>query len=386
MKLLYLADIRFPMERANGIQSIETTHALARRGVEVTLVVRRTDERSDEECLAFFGLEPHPKLRLERVAVPFGRASYLARALQHVLRAKRFHLLYTRDLLIADVALRGPLPVVYEAHTVASVFAEDRAAMYADEGAVSRGKLARLDARERRVCRRASGVVAITGALRDALAARHAPVTAMTVVPDGCRLPEAPPSPYSPHAPLRVVYIGQLYPWKGVDVLVEAVSRVEATELVVVGGLPPEPDLDRLKRRARELGLGDRVRFRGFVPPPELPAERERADVFAIPLKDTQTARSFTSPLKLFEAMAARRPIVASDLPSIREVLRDEESALLTTPGDPEALARALARLAADPALGARLADRAHAEVKSYSWDRRAERLEAFLEAHARQS
>ena len=63
MKLLYLADIRFPMERANGIQTIETCHALARRGIDVQLVVRRSDGRSDEECLRFFGLAPHPNLR-----------------------------------------------------------------------------------------------------------------------------------------------------------------------------------------------------------------------------------------------------------------------------------------------------------------------------------
>ena len=68
-----------------------------------------------------------------------------------------------------------------------------------------------------------------------------------------------PPSPFAPHVPLRVYYIGQLYPWKGADVLVEAMRRVQTAELVVVGGLPPEPDLDRLKRFAAELGVEDRV-------------------------------------------------------------------------------------------------------------------------------
>ena len=57
MKLLYLADIRFPMERANGIQTVETCHALARRGIDVDLVVRRSDARSDVECL-FFSTSP----------------------------------------------------------------------------------------------------------------------------------------------------------------------------------------------------------------------------------------------------------------------------------------------------------------------------------------
>jgi glycosyltransferase involved in cell wall biosynthesis len=385
MKILYLADIRFPMERANGIQTIETAHALAREGAEVALVVRRTDGRSDEACLAFFGLAPHPGLRLRRVATPFGRWSWLAASMGMVLRDRGpSTVIYTRDLLVADLALRlrrlHGLPVVYEAHAVASVFAAERASMYETESPPTRGKRERLDARERRVARRASGIVTITEALRQALAARHGEIAPSAVVPDGCRLPSSPPTePASHPPPVRVVYIGQLYPWKGVDVLVEAMRELDDVELVIVGGLPPEPDLDRLERLASDRGLGSRVRFRGFVPPPELASERTSADLFAVPLLDSTTARLFTSPLKLFEAMASRRPLVASDLPSIREVLGDGVNALLVPPGDPVALATAIRRLADDPALSRRLAARAFEDVKAYSWDRRAERLVRFL-------
>ena len=63
-------------------------------------------------------------------------------------------------------------------------------------------------------------------------------------------------------------------------------------------------------------------------------------------------ARLFTSPLKLFDYMAAGVPIVASDLPALREVLRHEENALLARPGDPEAFALAVRRVLADPGAG----------------------------------
>lgn len=383
MKLLYLADIRFPMERANGIQTAHTAHALARRGLEVVLVVRKTDARSDDECLAFFGLEPHPGLRLVRVPTALGRVGYLSRALLLLLRASRWDALYTRDLLLADLVLSARvlhrLPVFYEAHTVSAIFAGERAELYENVPASSRRKVFRLDRRERRVCQRATGVVAITAGLRDALEARHLPVAPIEVVPDGCSLPEEPPSPYAPHEPLRVCYMGQLYPWKGVGVLVESMRHVESVELTIVGGLPPEPDLERLKRRASELSVEDRVRFVGYLPPPELGPEKERADVFAIPLADSETARLFTSPLKLFEAMAARRPIVASDLPAVREVLAHETSALLVRPGHPRALGEAIARLASEPELARSLAERAYEDVQAYSWEKRAERIESFL-------
>jgi glycosyltransferase involved in cell wall biosynthesis len=96
-------------------------------------------------------------------------------------------------------------------------------------------------------------------------------------------------------------------------------------------------------------------------------------------LRSAMTERH-TSPLKAFEAMAAGRPIVASDLPSSREVLRHGENALLVPPGDAAALAAALRRLADDPALAARLARGAFEEAPRYSWDARARSLRGLLE------
>lgn len=204
---------------------------------------------------------------------------------------------------------------------MAAVFAEEHARLYGADGAASPSKLSRLDGRERRVCRNARGVVAITEARRKALEERHGKIAPSRVIPDGSRVATTLPAFEGPHSPPCVCYIGQLYPWKGVDVLIEAMRYVSSAELVILGGLPPEPDLDRLKRVAASLSLDDRVRFRGFVPPPELPAERAKADLFVIPLLDSATAR-----------------------------------------------------------LSRRLATRAFEDAKAHSWDRRAETISSFLE------
>jgi len=87
----------------------------------------------------------------------------------------------------------------------------------------------------------------------------------------------------------------------------------------------------------------------------------------------------FTSPLKLFEYMAAGRAIVASDLPAIREVLQHEKNALLVPPGDSEMLARSIQRLAEDRNLAMRLARQALVDVTDYTWERRASRLEVLF-------
>ena len=91
-------------------------------------------------------------------------------------------------------------------------------------------------------------------------------------------------------------------------------------------------------------------------------------------------ATSYASPLKLFEYMAAQRPIVASDLPALREVLSPDENAVLVTPGSAPALAAGIRRVLDDPALATRVASRALATVADFSWDRRAERLKALFD------
>jgi glycosyltransferase involved in cell wall biosynthesis len=152
---------------------------------------------------------------------------------------------------------------------------------------------------------------------------------------------------------------------------------------VIIGGLPGEPDLERLRARADAAGVTNRVTFTGLVEPARVPGLLAGADALVLPNPASAISTAFTSPLKLFEYMAAGRAIVASDLPAIREVLEDGVNALLVTPGDAEALAAGIRRLMDDPALAMRLAGAAFATVHQYTWARRAERLERLLLAAA---
>ena len=142
-----------------------------------------------------------------------------------------------------------------------------------------------------------------------------------------------------------------------------------------------DPDIAQLAARAEELGVRERVHLRGHVPYDKVPEVLSQATVALLPLPDEPVARLFTSPLKLFDYMAAGTAIVASDLPALREVLRHEENALLAAPGDPESFAAAVRRLIGDPTLAQRLGGQARADVNGYSWDARAEALLDFLAA-----
>jgi glycosyltransferase involved in cell wall biosynthesis len=147
---------------------------------------------------------------------------------------------------------------------------------------------------------------------------------------------------------------------------------------LVIGGLAGEPDLERVRALAGRLAPG-RVTFTGQLDPPAVAARLQEADVLVIPNPPSRISAAYTSPLKLFEYMAAGRPIVASDLPALREILTDGEHAVLAEAGNAETLAAALRRVLGDRDLARRIAGRAFDAVRDYSWARRAERLEPLL-------
>jgi glycosyltransferase involved in cell wall biosynthesis len=410
VRVLYLADIRFPLERANGIQSMETCHALAARGHEVTLVVRPDTHTPARDPFAFYGLPAIPELRIE-VAPITGPASsrrvgYLTFAIGRAMGRTRQDLIFTRDLGLASLLLRIPsslrAPVVYEAHGIAADVAAALPGLLTGAPTASPAKLRRLARREEHVWKGADGYVTITNGLKKELERRFSPRTRIAVVPDGANVSKDPdprssafakasasakatadktadkPTPDN-RSPFTIGYAGHLYPWKGVDLVIEAVAALQDTRGLIVGGHEKEPDLARVKAFAAQLNCGSRVTFTGLIPPAEVAARLRGVDVLTLPNPRSAISSEFTSPLKLFEYMASGRPIVASDLPSLREVLRHEENALLVEPGNPQALVAGIQRIKDDAALGRRLAAQALADVAQFTWARRAERLETLF-------
>ena len=129
---------------------------------------------------------------------------------------------------------------------------------------------------------------------------------------------------------------------------------------------------EEYREQARRAG---NVTLTGFVPPARVPEYLAAADILVMPTTPDLAYAAFTSPLKLFEYMASGRPVVASDIPVIREVLEPGVNALLYPPRDADALATAALRLVHEPGLSAVLAEQAWADVQQYGWQRRAQRI-----------
>ena len=174
------------------------------------------------------------------------------------------------------------------------------------------------------------------------------------------------------------LYWGNFKKWKGVDTLAEAVPFLESMLVVMVGGTK-ESDIARIREKVK--GYTNAV-VEGFKLQKELPWYLAVADVLVLPnsAKD-ENSRLYTSPLKLFEYMAAERPIVASDLPSLREVLNNK-NATFFKPDSTESLSKTILVLLTHPELQTKLARQARVDVEEYTWAKRARSVLNFIELH----
>jgi glycosyltransferase involved in cell wall biosynthesis len=164
------------------------------------------------------------------------------------------------------------------------------------------------------------------------------------------------------------VYTGHLYSWKGVDTLAEAATLLpHDTQVLFVGGR--EDDIRNFRERYQEV---KNIRLVGFRPHHEIPLWQCAADVLVLPntAKEAISAH-YTSPMKLFEYLASGRPIVASRIPSITEIL-SEEDATLVLPDDAEALLQGILTALSTPV-------KPRTTLADHSWQMRAERVRSFV-------
>jgi glycosyltransferase involved in cell wall biosynthesis len=168
-----------------------------------------------------------------------------------------------------------------------------------------------------------------------------------------------------------VLYFGVVRPYKGVDVLAEAMQQVENAELWVVGR-PLGVSMERLRR----LAPPGRVRFvERYVSDAELPAFFRRADLVALPHRNVDVSGV------LFAGLAFGKAMVMSDVGGFRELVAEHGAGELVPPGDPDALAAAIGGLLVDPEERRRLEQAAGAAASGpYSWDRIAQQTAAVYE------
>jgi phosphatidylinositol alpha-mannosyltransferase len=346
--------------------------------VHVRQLSRHLRERGHETLILAPGREPTPEAGVRIVGRPvripyqgtvapisFSAGSF--RRVGEALRSFRPDVVHAHEPLTPSVSMlatwraRGPVVATFHAHA-------ERSGLFTAAAPVLRPLWRRLAVR-----------IAVSGAAARFVESRFG--EGVRIIPNGCDVElfaKAEPAEDLPPG-RRLLWVGRLDPQKGFGVAVRAFAEVAAElpdlVLVVAGDG---------RDRAAVAGLAPEIRARvvmlGTVPHDHLPPYHAAADAFVAPALGQE---SFG--IVLVEAMAAGLPLVASDIPGYREVVRPDVEGLLVPPNDPRGVAAALRRILADQELAHRLGHAGRARAELFRWPVVVEQVEsAYREALGR--
>ena len=353
LSIVYPTFCRPSSRDANAIQIDRMCTALSQNGHKITLTAigRKPVKPGDYRLVSL----KWKSRRLRNVLMQAMTTLLLLR--------KRPDILFTRSPLLALPGLRCPVQVVLELH---SIPARGSKTWIALQRVMHHPRLRRI--------------VTISGVLADDLVKEFGtphPDCDIVVAHDGAEAGLRPGPAAAHDGPLQVGYFGHLYPGKGMEMIAALAPLIPDVRFVVFGG--NEEDIARWRAVCAEQ---TNLILHGHIPHAEVAAKMAACDVLIAPYA-AQVAHvgggdigRWMSPLKLFEYMAAERPVVTSDLPVLREVVRDGETALLCPPGDTGAYATALRRLATDPEMRTRIGSAGRDLLEAeYTWEERARRV-----------
>jgi glycosyltransferase involved in cell wall biosynthesis len=365
--LYYIANIRLPTEKAHGIQIMEMCESFAEIGLSVELIVPTRHTPITDDPFDYYKINKNFSIRksfcIDAVSWgPFGfrieAVTFMLSAVLHVLGKKG--IIYTRDELIAFVLKMFGKNVVWEAHMGQENFFA------------------------RSIVKWRIPLIVITQGLKDLYERYGMPKEMIWVSPDGVDLKDFSISDTRESARKAtglglndkiVLYTGHLYSWKGADALAQSAKFIpESIKIVFVGGT--ENDIKTFKEK---YGSIPNVLILGKKPHHEMPLYLRAADVLTIPNSAKEDiSRLYTSPMKLFEYIASGTPVIASDLPSLREILNDT-NAFFFRSDDPEDTAKVIKYVFENNAEAKKRADKALIDSLGYSWEERARNIIDFL-------
>jgi len=378
MKILFCWDGEYPWD----VRVEKVCNSLIKAGHTIHLVCRNQRDLPREEL--YKGILIHRIASLPKsfasVNSAFTFPAFFSpvwlRRLRQVAHGQKCELVIVRDLPMSPAALwvgrACGIPILLD---MAECYPEMLRCAWEFEGFRLSNLLVRnpriADAVEAFVLRRVDHIFVMVEESRARLLAMGISAGAISIVgntPDQQRYPRAEPEPEAHHRELRVAYVGLLNPSRGVDTVLDAAALLKATafnvRIRIVGSGKHE---ERLRSRAESLQLQQQVEFTGWVDNSRVPAMIAAADVGIVPHYACGHWNT-TIPNKLFDYMAAGKPVIVSDASPTARVVRETGCGLVYPSHSANALADAIRQLR-DPELQRTLGRRGlHAIQQRYNW------------------
>ena len=384
-KIAYLTNTRFPTDKAHGLQICKTCEAFAENNIKVLLFHPGRElseiEKGKQDLLKYYGIKTGFKIRrlynldifrikniLPEKIFPF---FYVAHAFLWGLfaaaatRPEQASLYYTRDITIAFWLVLLGLPTAFEGHTAPGRL-QKRLLPFISKKPVFKALILTSSFLSPlfEKCGISSGKIIISHHGFSPELFKNLPDK------EACRKKLGLP------AEKKIMgYIGRFRSVdtdKGVADLIEMMPFLKTENntgplLLCVGG--PLNAVPEYRKQAQKNSLPEeQILFIDHMPSPEVPFWIRSCDVVLLPLKPDFMKHIGTLPLKLFEYMAAEVPIVATDLPSLREFLEHDKNAILVEPGNLPAMAKAVNRILNRIEIGKQLSAQAAKDIQQYTW------------------
>jgi glycosyltransferase involved in cell wall biosynthesis len=376
MKILYIANMRLPTEMAHGLQMMKMCEALSRHGGDLELIVPWRFGISDlvkKDPFEYYRVEKSFKIKrifcfdLTPLNRFLGPISFLTQAFSFAffssiyLIFKKSDIIYSRDrfsLFFISLIKRNIVLEVHQLHRSLFGF----------------------------LLKRVKKFIVISQGLRQALIKKGIDEGKILVAHDGIDLEDFEVKKSKeecrkdlglPSNKKIILYTGHLYKWKGVETLALSSGFLDSSTLiVVVGGI--KWYLSDFKKFVKKNNL-EKVLILGYKDYSQIPFYLKAADCLVLTgTLNYETSKSFTSPMKMFEYMVSGQPIVACNLPSFREILK-EDNAILVESDNPQAMAIGIQKALNDFVLAKNISEQAYKDVQNYTWDNRAKNILEFI-------
>ena len=366
-KLVYSSTALIPSAQANSVQIMGMCNALCRFGFDVTLLAGMMPGYGNVNVFEYYGVENTFSIVRKPSGCRRGSTFFLSLrnypTLKKLAAGDQDTLFYGRDVLALYLLARAGRQVMYETHDVARKGPRGWAERKLIEG--------------RNLCR----IVFISNELKRAYLEKYGTALAdkkMVVAPDAA---DEQPNfsetlSLNGGARFNACYVGSFHKGRGIELILDVAGRMPDVGFHLFGGTA---DQIRLLR----LTSSPNVYFYGYITPAQTYKARNAADVLLMPYQSkvmvsqnaSETSR-WMSPVKLFEYMSSRKPIVSSNHKVLQEVLEHGRNCLLCEPDDPARWAEAITRLKEDGQLCRSISQAAYRDfMDHYTWDKRIEHI-----------